>query len=210
MKWRYLEKQWQERSDWIDNAKVSFTKLSYRYKDNGSSTYQAAARLPRAAASRFDDVISDDEGEATAPSIDKQLSDYLAEPRSKSIFQEHSPIPYWIGNRSRWPQLAAMALDVYSTPVMSDEPERVFSVTGALIGTRRRTMSSDSIRFNMCLKAWLDRGMVNFDRYSGTPPLGGGGELTTAIGTYLNLRRAAPHLPLTPPTASNVYRRRYQ
>lgn len=36
-----------------------------------------------------------------------------------------SPVEWWITQRQRWPTLSGMALDGFSTPVVSDEPERV-------------------------------------------------------------------------------------
>ena len=54
------------------------------------------------------------------------------------INKESSPITYWLG--TTWPQLAKLALDIYAIPVMSDEPERVYSTTGAAgaMGRQRR------------------------------------------------------------------------
>jgi len=39
-----------------------------------------------------------------------------------------------------------MALDIYSTPTMSDELERIFSATGAAVLLRRRLLKSETIR----------------------------------------------------------------
>ena len=48
--------------------------------------------------------------------------------------------------------------------VMSDEPERVFSITGAAIKPRRRRLTSDKIAYLMCLKQWLKSGILTLDR----------------------------------------------
>lgn len=55
----------------------------------------------------------------------------------------------------RWPQLAALALDIFATPVMLDEPERVFSVAGAAVSPPRRLLNSETIECLMCLKVWI-------------------------------------------------------
>jgi hypothetical protein len=47
---------------------------------------------------------------------------------------------------------------------MSDEPERVFSITGAAITPRRRLLKSEKIGYLMCLKAWIKAGVVSLDR----------------------------------------------
>jgi hypothetical protein len=44
-----------------------------------------------------------------------------------------------------WPQLAKIALNIYSTPPMSDEPERVFNEGGNLLVPRRRQLSGDHV-----------------------------------------------------------------
>jgi hypothetical protein len=56
-----------------------------------------------------------------------------------------------------------MALDVYSTPAMSDEPERVFSSGGALLVPRRRQLSAGHVREILCLRSWQDSGLVTLN-----------------------------------------------
>ena len=55
---------------------------------------------------------------------------YAEPPHDRSLPVDKSPIPYRVAKKDIWPQLAAMALDIYSVPAMSDEPERIFSQTG--------------------------------------------------------------------------------
>ncbi|RPA71043.1 hypothetical protein BJ508DRAFT_198793, partial [Ascobolus immersus RN42] len=50
--------------------------------------------------------------------------------------------------------LAIMALDVLSVPIMSDEPERVFSSSGILLGERRSRLEADVVEVSECLKSW--------------------------------------------------------
>ena len=82
----------------------------------------------------------------------------------KALSKKDSPVQYWLLHRQQWPHLSALALDVYSVPVMSDEPERVFSITGAAITPRRRLLKSDKIGYLMCLKAWINAGVITVDR----------------------------------------------
>ena len=76
---------------------------------------------------------------------------------------DQSPIPYWISKLTVWPQLAQMALDVYSTPACSDDPERVFSEGGALLIPRRRQLSGDHVQQILCLRSWQRSGIVALD-----------------------------------------------
>jgi hypothetical protein len=57
-----------------------------------------------------------------------------------------------------------MALDVYSTPAMSDEPERVFSATGQLMAPRRRAMKGEGVEQMTCLRSWQRSGLISLDQ----------------------------------------------
>ena len=56
-----------------------------------------------------------------------------------------------------------MALDIYSAPAMSDEPERIFSQTGHILAPRRRSLTSKSMEQLMCMKSWLKQGVAHLD-----------------------------------------------
>jgi hypothetical protein len=71
-----------------------------------------------------------------------------------------SPIPYWISKLPVWLQLAQMALDIYSTPVCSDEPERVFSMAGNVLNPRPRYLTGDTIQELLCLRSWERSGII--------------------------------------------------
>ena len=161
MKWRWIERRWSYKPAWIKNAKSEFHKLWLEYQDRPSPQGPATPRPKRAsrAAKWFSDD-SDDESEAPAL---EQLADYAAEPRHTTLKIEDSPIPYWVNNRKRWPQLANMALDIFATPAMSDAPERIFSIAGDVISPRRRTLGDDTVRWIMCLRSWINAGLFRLD-----------------------------------------------
>ena len=75
-----------------------------------------------------------------------QLQLYEQEPPSVDLLAFDSPIAYWVQKRKIWPQLARMALDIYSTPAMSDEPERVFSIAGNTLAPRRRCLTGQAMQ----------------------------------------------------------------
>jgi hypothetical protein len=75
-----------------------------------------------------------------------------------------SPIDYWISKRTTWPQLARMAFDVFATPAMSDEPERVFSIAGNLLAPRRRRLKGDGVEQMQCLRSWQRSGIIKLDQ----------------------------------------------
>jgi len=47
-----------------------------------------------------------------------------------------------------------MALDVFSIPAMSDEPERIFSLAGCMVIDRRNRLKADAVQAGQCLKNW--------------------------------------------------------
>lgn len=91
-----------------------------------------------------------------------QFKAYIAEPWAQ-VHPEQSPIPYWISKLAVWPQLAKMALDVYSTPACSDEPERIFSQAGNVLQSRRRQLTGDHVEEILCLRSWQASGIVTLD-----------------------------------------------
>jgi hypothetical protein len=92
-----------------------------------------------------------------------QLLLYEAEPHPQISVKE-SPIPYWISKQAVWPQLAQMALDIYSTPACSDEPERVSSMAGNLLSPRRRQLKGESVEQMLCLRSWQASGLIKLDQ----------------------------------------------
>jgi hypothetical protein len=162
MKFRWLEKLWDDRSEWLSAARIKFTRLMLQYKDN-TARPQSRQKQRLQCTYDEDDILSDEEDKHTS-GIEQHFAAYEAEPRSTTIMQKDSPISYWLNQQRRWPQLAKLALDVYSTPVMSDEPERVFSATGAMIGPRRQLLSAETIQQIMCLRSWRQRGLFTWSR----------------------------------------------
>jgi hypothetical protein len=110
--------------------------------------------------------LNDDKDWLNAPDntpIANQLWLYEHKPRPQ-ILTYSSLIPYWISKLPVWPQLARMALDVFSTPPMSDEPERVFSIAGNLLSPRRRKMKGESVEQLLCLRSWQKSSIITLDQ----------------------------------------------
>ena len=57
-----------------------------------------------------------------------------------------------------------MALDVYSTPPMSDGPERVFSDAGNLTSPHRRHMKGEGVEQMVCLRSWQASDLIKLDQ----------------------------------------------
>jgi hypothetical protein len=115
------------------------------YKDDGSVPTPTTTTTP---------ILNDDEDWLNTPdttAVD-QLWQYEHEPRPQMLTRE-LPIPYWISKITVWPQLARIALDVFSMLPISDEPERVFSIGGHLLSPRRRQMKGESVEQLLSLRS---------------------------------------------------------
>jgi len=180
MKWKWIEKRWTAlgRGDWIKNARTAFNKLvteyqfqevldNHNYEPVNMSQPSMQRRRPHGLASEYfsrSDSESEDDVDTGIASLDEQLSEYYRDKSAHELEIEDSPIPYWIHHKERWPLLAKMALDIFATPTMSDEPERVFSTAGAAISSRRRSMSDETIEYLMCLKSWITRSVIKISK----------------------------------------------
>jgi hypothetical protein len=155
MKWLWFEKCWETKPMWIDEARSAVNNLWMDYKDEGLVPTPA---IPTAL------MLDNDEDWLNAPdtTVVDQLWQYEHEPRPQMLTRE-SPIPYWISKITVWPQLARMALDVFLTLPMSDELERVFSISGHLLSPRRRQLKGESVEMLLCLRAWSKSGIIKLD-----------------------------------------------
>ena len=76
---------------------------------------------------------------------------------------DQTPLEWWCQKqqKTRWPKLSYMAIDILSIPAMSDEPERVFSGARRTISWERSLLGSNKIEEIECLKHWKRSGILN-------------------------------------------------
>ncbi|KAK1807169.1 hypothetical protein LTR12_018488, partial [Friedmanniomyces endolithicus] len=77
MKWRWLEKSWLTHPEWIDTAKIKFTKLTQRYQHVGAVAAPPDVESMGRRQVDSDDDISEEEDEHAASTIEQQLAQYL-------------------------------------------------------------------------------------------------------------------------------------
>ncbi|GAB7322858.1 hypothetical protein MBLNU13_g05416t1 [Cladosporium sp. NU13] len=152
LKWRWFDRYWANKPEWRENAKEAVQELWEQYKHLPADE-QTNPSSPTAIR---DEWSTTDEADASNDQFKAYLDELWAQ-----VHLEQSLIPYWISKVTVWPQLAKMALDVYSTPACSDEPERVFSSGRALLTPRRRMMTGDHVQEALCLRSWQDCGIIH-------------------------------------------------
>ena len=56
-----------------------------------------------------------------------------------------------------------MALDIYATLAMSDEPEHVFSIASNVLTPRRRCLTDHTVEQVLCLRSWQKSGIITLN-----------------------------------------------
>jgi len=69
----------------------------------------------------------------------------------------NTALDWWLKKeqRERLPDLSKMAINIFSIPAMSSEPERVFSGAKHTITEQRMSLKIDTIELLECLKSWF-------------------------------------------------------
>jgi hypothetical protein len=161
LKWRWFNASWKDHPEWVAKAQEKILKLWHQYKDKLVTTPLTSKAVEQSLLQQRTDQWSQYDNDQQAKD---QYNQYLSEPYPITPLTIDSPIPYWTAKRSVWPQLAQLALDVFSVPPMSDELERVFSEGSSVLVPRRRLLSSDVMQWLLCLKNWERSGIVELDK----------------------------------------------
>jgi hypothetical protein len=147
-KWRWVERHWNQ--EWIALAMAMTRDLwEDKYKPvTSSNTHPASSSKPQ---NEFLQWLEDDH--------DSELQDeyliYCAEPQVPGVNQGYT---WWLEERqrTRFPNLSRMAIDILSIPAMSADPERLFSGAKITITDRRNRLGIRTIQALERLKSWLN------------------------------------------------------
>ena len=88
-----------------------------------------------------------------------ELERYLSEPL---LIPNNATALDWLlqaEQRSRLPNLSIMAIDIFSIPAMSSEPERVFSAAKHTINEQRMAIRATTLEVLECLESWFRIGL---------------------------------------------------
>ncbi|KAK2923067.1 HAT, C-terminal dimerization domain [Fusarium oxysporum f. sp. vasinfectum] len=75
-----------------------------------------------------------------------------------------NPIQYWLLRRRQYPRLSRMAIDLFSVPAMSSEPERIFSLAGQMVAPLRRQLQADIVGAARCISSWEKSGAIEISK----------------------------------------------
>ncbi|KAG9516583.1 MAG: Uncharacterized protein AUREO_060260 [Aureobasidium pullulans] len=159
--WSWLKKKWCHRVDWLTAADDRMRALWQSY-----STFPLPQRPTRARAQpqqrtgQLNLLWSDDEDDDSEQEV--ELEEYAAWIERAQVKDIYRPLEYWTSKHasSQWPRLSRLAVDIFTIPAMSDDPERTFSSAGLMVRPHRGLLKDDSITETQYLKNWLKGDMV--------------------------------------------------
>lgn len=114
-----------------------------------------------------------------ATEVDRWLAEPVLDPR---ISRERMKI-YMLSKEFEFPLICQMARDYMAIPATSAPSERVFSAAGNLISKKRTCISSENVRYVICLRNWGY--LVDIDDIEE--------DLFDANGEYIRQLRAVDH-----------------
>jgi len=99
------------------------------------------------------------------PASKDEYEEYISEP---SIQISTPALQWWLDEqqRTRWPKLSQLAVNILSIPAMSAEAERVFSGARRTISWERMQLKEGTIEMVECLKHWKRNKIVEGVEYS--------------------------------------------
>lgn len=158
IKWRFFEAKWKDCRDRLSTMKQA---LSEYWQNNYSDTAGRSQSVPRVA-NGADTRAPDEWSDGETWDVD-QFEEYQSELPDKSYESTDSPVDYWVRRRRRWPQLAAMALDIYSVPVMAGESEIESTRLTKDHSLKEEGLDDETKVCLMCLRIWQRDGTIEMD-----------------------------------------------
>jgi hypothetical protein len=159
----YCSNSWRDKPDWIAQNDAALQQLWASYKP--PSPEKPRPKQPRMSSLR--DTITALVNVEPAGDDDTTQYDQLQRWRRfepawtvTQFEQGGNPVSYWVGIRSRYPELAQLAIDVLTIPASSCDCERLFSELGDLLEPRRRNIGSNLMAAIQCIKSWRAAGFT--------------------------------------------------
>ncbi|XP_061357916.1 zinc finger BED domain-containing protein RICESLEEPER 2-like [Gastrolobium bilobum] len=84
-----------------------------------------------------------------------QLELYLEDPRIDRRNISLDVLSYWKANQFRYPEVAAMARDIFGIPISSVASESAFSVGGRVLDQYQSSLKPDIVEALICTRNWL-------------------------------------------------------
>lgn len=188
---------WEDQVEWENTAKAMVRSLwQSHYKDlhdGGSQEKRAktthntffefrnARRKAAAAASGVASSLvpssSRDISNSSSPSYTPpgdecrdELELWMTEKSSPSDEFVTDLVKYWLDQKPQYPRLSRMALDILTASPMSAACERLFSIAGNMVSSRRKRLQAGIISTCQCVRSWHENGLISDSSSVARPP----------------------------------------
>ncbi|KAL6405696.1 restless-like transposase [Ilyonectria robusta] len=158
-RWSTVESQWSDHPDWLARGKAAVQELweEYRNLPVEQETIPKQPTVPRKTTD-LDDFMASIRKLSTRPAplpsaTRDEYAEWVATTDPGDCLVDN-PIQYWLLRRRRYPRLSRMAIDLFSIPAMSTEPERIFSLAGQMVTAQRGRLQADIIGAAQCISSW--------------------------------------------------------
>ena len=154
LKWSYFD-EWEP--EWRPNMKRQMREFWETYKPSTVTSMAREQANPTTSTTTNEFLLWMKRRKAIVNMAD-ELDQYLSEPLL--LRNDKTALDWWMASeqQSRFPYLSTMAIDIFSCPAMSSEPERVFSGAKHTLMDRWR-MSIQVLELSECLKSWFRLGI---------------------------------------------------
>jgi hypothetical protein len=161
-RWSTVESQWRDHPDWLARGKTAVQALWEEYRklpvEQGTLSEQPTIKQKSQKTTDLDDFMASVRKLSTQPApVSSHVRDEYAEwvaITDPGDYLVDNPIQYWLLRRRQFPRLSRMAIDCFSIPAMSSEPERIFSLTGQMVTPQRGRLKADIIGAAQCISSW--------------------------------------------------------
>jgi hypothetical protein len=169
-RWSTIESQWADHPDWLLRGKAAVEELWKEYR-NLSVEHDTIPEQPTVArkTTELDDFmttvrkLSAQPAPSTSATRD-EYAEWVATTDPGDCLVE-DPIQYWLLRRRQYPRLSRMAIDLFSVPAMSSEPERIFSLSGQMVTALRGRLKADLIGAAQCISSWEKSGVIQISKF---------------------------------------------
>ncbi|KAM4067806.1 transposase-like protein [Hirsutella rhossiliensis] len=168
-RWSTVESQWSDHPDWLARGRAAVQELWEEYRTLAVEQ-DTIPEEPTAArkTTDLDDFMTSIRklGAQPAPSPSSTRDEYAewvasTDPGDCLV---DNPIQYWLLRRRQYPRLSRMAIDLFSIPAMSSEPERIFSLAGQMVTAQRGRLKADLIGAAQCISSWEKSGVIQISK----------------------------------------------
>lgn len=158
--WEYLESIWRSKSHWVLHHK---RKIKQLWQQDYAATVVPTRDQVTPPNRRLQSKLLDLEEDQPEELFEDDYKRWCRRPRDLSLV-DRGPLEFWTSDAisASYPRLQRLALNIFTIPAMSDEPERVFSSCGCMITPHRSTLSPKHVCCCQCLRSRSREELVTF------------------------------------------------